>query len=172
MYLTKNKPSHWQMDAKSCPGPRFAPGLGLSSVLFGNPFDEGQSKSPSSRCFFLFTSPIKRFEETYKLLRWNRGPRIPYFQDNSVSLDLGAQIHLATPCAAHHAVAHEIKQGYLDEVRITLKCWQVRSNFGPDLYLRSLCNRLNDSRNLFDGFADMESLFAYGAGHSLRAKRM
>src|ERR1700674_677832 len=172
MYLTKNRPSYWQMDAKSCPGPRVAPGLGLSSVLFGNPFDEGQSKSPSSRCFFLFTSPIKRFEETYKLLRWNRGPRIPYFQHNSVSLDLGAQLHLATPCAVLDGVAHEIKQGSLDEVRITLKCGQARSNFGPDLYLRSLRNRLNDSGNLFDGFADMESLFAHGAGSRLESKHI
>src|SRR5258708_5502070 len=172
MYLIKNEPSHWQMDTKRCPWPRFAPRLGFSAVLFGNPFDESQSKSPPSGCFFLFISSIKRLEETYQLLRWNRGPRIPYFQHNCVSLDLGAQLHFAPPCAVLDGVAREIEEGSLNEVRITLKCGQVRSNFGPDLYLRSLRNRLNDSRNLFDSFAALERFFAHGAGSRLESKHI
>src|SRR5260370_11060029 len=122
MYLAENEPSHGQMDTKRRPRPRFAPYLGFSPVLFGNPFDESQSKSPSSRCFFLFISSIKRFEETHQLLRWNRGPRIPYFQHNCVSLDLGAQLHFTAPCAVLDGVARKIEEGSLNEVRITLEC--------------------------------------------------
>src|SRR6267378_3964384 len=102
------------MDPKRCSVARFASCLGFSSVLFGNPFDESQSKSPSSRCFFLFISSIERFEQMCQLPLRNHRSRIPYLERDSVALDLGAQFHFAPPSAVLDGVADEIEQGSLN----------------------------------------------------------